>query len=87
MTDILTTLSARETGSYGDWQGVAPALWGTPSQPAPCSGPCIPDHTDTHCIAFTMWCTDVFRCCNPNGFGINYQSRTPYPCGVCFGLF
>jgi len=59
-------------------QGAAAAIWEDPKPPKHCDK-CIPIRTDTSCILVSLWCTDVFWCCD------HEESRTPYPCGVCFG--
>ena len=55
----------------------AAGLWDDPKPPK-CDH-CVPVRTKTSCIIVSLWCTDIFNCCGRE------ESRTPYPCGVCFG--
>lgn len=55
---------------------------------APPTGTCRPSHTDTSCIFFTLWCTDVYTCWTErNPFWGEEYRKTPYPCGICGNPF
>jgi len=56
------------------------ALWDTPPEPR-----CRPSRTDTFCTGLVMWCKDVYICRDDTPQG-HEETKTPYPCGVCFGV-
>jgi hypothetical protein len=65
--------------AYGPDPVVRLALWDTPPQSR-----CRPIRTDTFCTALVMWCKDVYMCTDERGG--HEETKTPYPCGVCFGV-
>ena len=64
-------------------QGVVPAWddpWADPDRDY-----LVATAPDTFCTGLVMWCTDVFLCYS-RWRGYYQEERTPYPCGVCFGI-
>jgi hypothetical protein len=58
----------------------AAGVWDTPSQEE-----CRYARTDTFCTLLVMWCKEVYVCNNNTVHGYE-KTKTPYPCGVCFGI-